>query len=201
MKHVFKKLSALSILSAAFILPAQAAPETYTIDNTHAAVTFHVSHFGFSNPSGKWMANGTLIFDEETPENSKVNVTINVADVVTGVPKLDAHLQKEDFFDTKTYPTATFVSDKVEIVKDDKGQPTKAAKVYGTLTIEGISKPIVLDMVLNKVGMSPILNVKTVGFSGTTTFKRSDFGIDTYVPGISDEVMIELEIEANKNAD
>lgn len=198
MKHLFKKLSVLSILSAALIIPAQAAPETYVLDNGHTSVTFHVNHFGFSHPSGKWMANGTLVLDEEKPENSKVEATINLADVLTGVHDLDKHLTTKDFFNVKTYPTATFVSNKVDVIKDNKGKPTGKAKVFGMLTLEGVSKPVVLDVTLNKIGMSAIKNQKTVGLSATTTLKRSDFGMDTYIPNISDEVVIDIEVEANK---
>ncbi|MDF3054440.1 MAG: yceI 1 [Gammaproteobacteria bacterium] len=199
MQHFIKKLTLLSVLSVTPVIAIHAAPETYTLDNTHTAITFHVNHFGFSNPSGKWMADGTLVLDEEKPENSTVNITIKVADIVTGVPKLDEHLQAKDFFNVAAYPAATFVSDKVEIVKHGKGKSkVDKAKVHGTLKLLGVSKPVVLDVKLNKAGVNPINNKKTVGFSATTTLKRSDFGMGAYIPDISNEVKIEIEAEANQ---
>lgn len=172
-----------------FTLSAQAA-DTYTLDPNHTYVLWHINHFGFSNPSGKWMAQGTLVLDEANPQNSKVNVNINLATIVTGIKELDEHLQSPLFFDVKQYPTATFVSDKVDVT----GKNT--AKVHGILTLHGASKPITLDVTLNKIGISPITNKKTVGFTATTQLLRSDFGITTLLPGISDEVNINIESEA-----
>lgn len=168
-------------------------PEKYIIDSSHSYVSWHISHFGFSHPSGKWLANGTLILDKEKPENSKVDVTIQIANVVTGIPKLDEHLIGKDFFDAKKFPVATFVSQKVDLTEKDK------ARVYGTLTLHGISKPVVLKVKLNKLAMSPITHKDTAGFTAITMLKRSDFGIDAYSPGLGDKVKIRIEVEANKS--
>jgi polyisoprenoid-binding protein YceI len=190
MKRIFRAV--LLVASAWFfsgILPAHAAPETYKFDPTHTSVLWHVNHMGFSNISGKWMAEGTLELDEATPKNSKVNVTIRMADLLTGVPKLDEHLKNKDFFDVEKFPTATFVSNKVEVLG-------KRAKVYGTLTMHGISKPVVLKVKFNKMDINPINKKKGVGFSATTEIKRSAFGVGKYTPGVSDDVKIEIEAEA-----
>ena len=173
---------------------AFAAAETYTVDPSHSYVMWHINHFGFSNPSGKWMAEGTLVLDEANPKNSKVDILIPVADVITGIPKLDEHLKSADFFDIAKFPTATFVSNKVELTGK------KTAKVFGTLTVHGISKPLTLNVVLNKLAESPISKKMTAGFTATTTIKRSDFGMSTYTPGLSDEVKLEIEVEAQKKS-
>lgn len=189
MKHL---LSRLFIVSALIGVGAPAiAADTYTLDNTHSYVLWHINHFGFSNPSGKWMADGTLMLDEKKPQDSKINVTIKVANIDTGIPKLDEHLKTADFFDVAQYPTATFVSDKIDVTGKD------SAKVHGMLTIHGVTKPITLDVKLNKLGMSPIANKKTAGFTATATLKRSEFGINKYLPGLGDEVKINIEAEAN----
>jgi polyisoprenoid-binding protein YceI len=113
MKHFITRLIfAVFSLSLFFSLPAHAA-DTYTLDPNHTYVMWHINHFGFSNPSGKWMAQGTLVLDETNPQNSQVNVTINVADIVTGIPKLDEHLKTDTFFNVAQFPTATFVSTSV----------------------------------------------------------------------------------------
>jgi len=191
-KQTFLRLLLSLTLSLPFVGSAQAS-DTYTLDPGHSYVLWRISHFGFSNPTGKWYANGTIILDETKPENSQVKVTIDTATIDTGIPKLDEHLKSKDFFDVKEYPTATFVSNKVKMTGKD------SAKVFGTLTLHGVSKPVVLDVKLNKLGMNPVSNKFTAGFSAKTTLKRSDFGIKAYLPGLGDEVKIDIESEANKS--
>jgi filamentous hemagglutinin family protein len=112
--------------------------------------------------------------------------------VITGIPELDDHLRKDVFFDVKKFPTATFVSNKVVVTGKD------AAKVSGILTVHGVSKPITLIVKLNKVGVNPITEKKTAGFTASTTLKRSDYNISTLLPGLGDEVKINIEAEAYK---
>jgi polyisoprenoid-binding protein YceI len=186
MKNIFIKtfLAFLLLVTSSVCLAA----DTYILDPLHTFVIWHINHFGFSNPTGKWMAHGTLVLDEKNPQNSSVNVTIPLADLTTAIPALDHHLDSKDFFDVATYHNATFVSNKVEVTGN-------SAKVYGVLTLHGVSKPVVLDVTLNKIGISPITNTKTAGFSAKTALKRSDFGISKYLPGLSDDVTIEIEAE------
>lgn len=189
MKHISIIISLLSLFAS---LSAYAAPETFTLDPNHTYVLWRINHFGFSNPSGKWLAEGNIVLDETKPQDSKVNVIIHPGDMITGLPKLDEHLKSKDFFDVVKFPTATFVSSKIDVT----GKNT--AKVYGVLTVHGVSKPIVLDVKLNKVGMSPITNDRTVGFTASTKLKRSDFGISAYLPGLGDDVEIDIEAEGHK---
>jgi polyisoprenoid-binding protein YceI len=180
----------VSLMSNTF---ANAATETYTIDPAHTYVLWHINHFGFSNPSGKWMvAEGTINLDQAKPQDSKVDITIHVADIITGIPELDKHLKSAAFFDVEKFPTATFVSDKIQMT----GKNT--ANVQGTLTLHGVSKPISLRVTMNKIGENPITNKPTVGFSASTKLKRSDFGISTLIPELGDEITINIEAEAYK---
>ena len=167
-----------------------AAAETYTLDSAHTYVLWHIKHFGFSSQAGKWYASGTLILDKANPTNSKVDATIDVSDMVTGIPALDKHLQGKLFFDTATYPKATFVSDKVEMTS------STTAKVHGALTVRGVTKPIDLAVTLNKDAVNPISEKQTAGFSATAEINRSDFGIKTLIPGLGDKVILNIEAEA-----
>jgi len=171
--------------------PSKANSQNYILDPTHSYVLWHINHSGFSNQSGKWMIDGDLLWDEAQPQNSKINATIKIADILTGVPKLDEHLKGEDFFNAAKFPTATFVSDKIKIT----GKTT--AKIFGQLTLLGVSKPVVLNIKLNKQGINPYSQKKTLGFTGSTTIKRSEFGMSKYVPDVGDDVKIEIEAEAN----
>ncbi|GER08032.1 hypothetical protein JCM17843_23420 [Kordiimonadales bacterium JCM 17843] len=92
---------------------------------------------------------GELVLDEENPEASTLNVTIPINSLDTGIEKLDGHLLSADFFDAATYPEATFTSTKIDRTGDS------TAKVYGDLTIHGVTKPVVLDVTLNKLDTHP----------------------------------------------
>ncbi|MBS0358513.1 MAG: polyisoprenoid-binding protein [Proteobacteria bacterium] len=178
------------IVSVGFSFSAHAASATYIFDPNHTTVSWHANHFGFSNPSGKWQAEGSLVFDRDNPKDSKVNVMVQVAEISTGVKELDKHLKEKLFFDVEKFPTAIFVSDKVTMTGNN------TAKVEGVLTFHGVSKPIVLNVKLNKEGINPINNKQTVGFTATTQFNRSGFDMNSLLPGISDEVKIDIEAEA-----
>lgn len=192
MKWRFVQLLAVFAFIFPFSVSALAAAETYTLDPQHTFVLWHISHFGFSNPSGKWFANGTLVIDEAKPQTSKVNVIIKTADISTGLQELDDHLKGLLFFNVTKYPTATFVSDKVDVTGKNM------AKVHGILTVHGVSSPITLNVMLNKMGVNPINNKQTIGFTAKATLNRSDFGINTLLPGLSDAVQLDIEAEAYK---
>lgn len=174
-----------------FSFPLYAA-DTYKLDSNHTFVVWQVSHFGFSNPSGKWYASGTIILDKNNPKNSKVTVNINMNDLVTGIPRWDEHLKGSEFFNVEKFPTATFVSDQVTLTGKE------SAKIKGLLTFHGVTKPVVLDVKLNKINVSPVTNKETAGFSASTIIKRSQFGMTSYIPGISDDVKLTIEAEGIK---
>lgn len=191
MRSPLTSLSTFALVCA-FALPAQAAPETYNLDPNHTNVYWHASHFGFAESSGKFTdVAGTLVLDEEKPETSTVEVTFQAQSLDTGIPKFDAHLKSKDFFDAEKFPTITFKSTKVEVTGE------KTAKVSGDLTLHGVTKPATLEMTLNKIGTSMAHRVKSAGFSGSTTIKRSEFGMGYGVPGIPDDVRITIDSEAN----
>lgn len=189
-----KYLSALSALAFTVLSAAPAlAADTYTFDPSHTAVTFHINHFGFSNPSGKFMSvTGSVTLDQQNPAASKVEATIGIAGVNTGVAKLDEHVKTPDFFDAAKFPEAKFTSTKVEVTGE------KTAKVTGDLTLHGVTKPVILDVTLNQVGPN-MMKKQTAGFTASTTIKRSEFGMSTYVPNLADDVRIDIEAEANVN--
>jgi polyisoprenoid-binding protein YceI len=167
-----------------------AAPITYTLDPGHTMVLFSWSHFGFSNPTADLGGvQGTLVYDAAAPTKATVDVTLPLSALDTHVPALDEHLKKPDFFDAEKYPTVTFKSTKVAVAGKDK------LKVTGDLTVHGVTKPVILDVTVNKVGEHPMLKAPAAGFNATATIKRSDFGIGAYVPAVSDEIKIAITTE------
>jgi polyisoprenoid-binding protein YceI len=193
-KSHLKSLLAPAMLAFALAgtAAAPAFAETYKLDPNHTQVVFSWTHFGFSQPSGKFMnAVGTANIDEAAPAKSSVEVTFAIDGINTGVAALDTHLKSKDFFDAATFPTATFKSTKVDVTGKD------TAKVTGDLTIHGVTKPVTLDVKLNKIAPN-MRQVKTAGFSATGLIKRSDFGVGNYVPAVSDEITLVITTEANK---
>ncbi|MCU4502816.1 YceI family protein [Acinetobacter sp. WU_MDCI_Abxe161] len=168
-----------------------AAPVDYKIDPTHTATVFSWNHFGFSTPSANFSdIQGVIKVDNAKPANSSVNVTIPLSSVNTNVPALDKEFQEEAWFNAAKYPNITFKSTKVE-TKDKKH-----FKITGDLTVKGVTKPVVLDAVLNKQGEHPMAKVPAIGFNATTSFKRSDFGLGNYVPNVGDKITVNITTEA-----
>ncbi|MDO5613125.1 MAG: YceI family protein [Paracoccus sp. (in: a-proteobacteria)] len=173
---------------------AQDAPEsgTYVFDSDHAQALFSWSHMGFSTSYG--MVNGIegqVVLDAENPENSTVEARFPAVSMQTVSPGLDEHLKSEDFFNGDG-GEVTFVSTGVEPGEGN------LARVSGDLTLNGQTQPVVLDVVLNHSGENPMAQKPAVGFTGTTVIKRSDFGLGAFVPAVSDEVQVTLNIEAMK---
>ena len=168
----------------------EAVSGEYTPDSAHRYITFSYLHQGFSRPMVRWRAwDGTLNWDAENPENSSVSVTIDASSVDSGVDEFDGHLRGERFFDVENHPEITFESTSISRTGDTTGTIT------GDLTIKGNTKPVTLDAAFNKGAFNERDGVYKLGFSGTTTVKRSDFGVDAYVPYVSDEVDITIETE------
>jgi polyisoprenoid-binding protein YceI len=182
----------IALAAAVALVSAPAFATTYTLDPGHTQVVFSWNHFGFSNPTAQFgKIEGTLDFDQADPTKSSVKVTIPLASVNSNVPKLDEHLQKDEFFDSAKFPSATFASTKVV-----KGSAPDKLTVTGDLTLHGVTKPITLDVTVNKVGEHPMRKAAAAGFEATATIKRSDFGIDKYVPNVSDDIKIHITSEA-----
>jgi len=168
-----------------------AAPVDYKIDPTHTATVFSWNHFGFSTPSANFSdIQGVIKVDNAKPANSSVNVTIPLSSVNTNVPALDKEFQQEAWFNAAKYPNITFKSTKVE-TKDKEH-----FKITGDLTVKGVTKPVVLDAVLNKQGEHPMAKVPAIGFNATTSFNRSDFGLGNYVPNVGDKITVNITTEA-----
>jgi len=112
--------------------------------------------------------------------------------MLTGWEGRFQHFMSKDFFDAADDEMVSFASTGIELT----GEST--AKITGDLTLNGVTKPVVLDAVLNKTGDHPMANKPWAGFSATTSVLRSDFGLGMFAPYVSDEVAIQISIEAMK---
>lgn len=186
--HALKYLAIAGLFGAA--LSAQAAPVTYKLDPGHTMVLFSWNHFGYSNPTANLgLGEGSLVFDEQHPARSSVDVTLPLANLDTHVPALDKHLKEADFFDADKYPTVTFKSTSVKPLGKNR------FSVTGNLTVHGVTRPVVLSATLNKVGPHPMTKAQAIGFDATASIKRSDFGVGAYVPAVSDQITIRITTE------
>lgn len=163
---------------------------TYALDNAHGYITFTYTHLGFSNPRvGFNDFTTTLSLDSAAPENSTVDVTIDAASIDSRVPVFNEHLVGEDWFNTAEYPEITFRSTSIEPTGD------AGFDVNGELTIMGTTKPVTLNATINKAAEHPLQNVPAIGVSATTDILRSEWDLGGYVPAVSDEVRISIEVE------
>lgn len=173
--------------------PAAVKAGNYNVESSHTRVQFAVSHMGFSDWYGDFTGvTGSLSLDPKAPARAKVNVTIPVASVSTTNATLDGELKDPNWFDAAKYPVITFVSTKVT--------PTgpRTASIAGNLTFHGVARPVVLKASFLASGVNPMSKRVTVGFNATTTLKRSDFGVNTYVPLIGDEVALRISAAFEK---
>lgn len=172
---------------------AAAAPETYTLDPSHSQIVFSYSHLGFSTTTGMFSGfEGTIRFDAEDPAASSVEVVFPTASLITGWDERTAHFLTADFFGAEEAPEISFTSTAIEVTGE------KTGKITGDLTINGITKPVVLEAEMTQMGEHPMAKAPWVGFNATTTIVRSDFDMGQFAPFVGDEVSVSISIEAMK---
>lgn len=167
----------------------------FRFDRGHTYINFAIDHFGFSTANGFFTAfDPTITFDPAKPEKTKIELTIDAASINTAWPARDAELKGEHFFNVAQYPTITYKSTKVERT----GETT--AKLTGSLTLLGVTKPLVLDVKLNKRGPHAFRpSTEVFGFTATGILKRSEFGMTALLPGLSDDVVLTVGAEINNS--
>lgn len=169
------------------------AATSYTVDPRHTFPNFEISHLGFSIQRGRFdQTSGKVTLDPDKGTGS-INIAVETASISTGLAELEKHLRGEDFLDAARYPQITFVSDKLTFNKD------KLVAADGIMTLQGISKPVHLAIDHFYCGMNLIAMKNTCGANATTTIKRSDFGVDKYVPKVGDDVKIAIQVEVTKD--
>lgn len=179
--------AALSLLAA----PAFAAPVAYTLDPSHSQIVFDYNHLGFSTGTGMFSGfEGEISFDQEDPANSSVNVAFPVRSMLTGWEARFEHFMSADFFDAADDEMVTFQSTAIEVTGEN------TANITGDLTLNGVTKSVVLDATLNQAGEHPMEGKPWAGFDATTTLLRSDYNVGQFAPFVSDEVNVQISVEA-----
>lgn len=181
---------ALSTLTAP--LAAQAG-EAYVLDASHSQIVFTYNHLGFSTGHGMFSGfEGTIDWDKDDPAQSAVEVSFPVRSMLTGWEARFEHFMSPDFFDAADGEMVNFTSTGIEVTGEN------TAKITGDLTLNGVTKSVVLDAILNQAGDHPMEGKPWAGFDATTTLVRSDYNLGAYAPYVSDEVSVSISVEAMK---
>lgn len=191
--------AALAMLAFSGHTPAHA--NKYVFDKMHSEVRVSWDHLGLSRQAARFRDfEGSVMFDPAKPEEGSVEVTFKVGSISTGVRELDKQLtQTKDFFDVANYPTVTFKSTAARKIDDRTGE------VVGDLTINGIAKPVTLFVTWNFLGDHPLSKFNptytdkvVAGFSAMTTLLRADWEMKRFIPLVSDELVVTIEVELIK---
>ena len=188
---MLKKTLAALTLGTALLGAGHAMAADYAIDKQgqHAFVNFKISHLGYSGLYGTFKDfDGSFSFDEKNPEASKVKVSLNTASVDTNHAERDKHLRSGDFLNVDKHPTATFESTSVK----STGEGT--ADITGNLTLNGVTKPVVIAAKFVGQGDDPWGGYRA-GFEGSTMVKLKDFDIQKDLGPASQEVELIISIE------
>lgn len=188
------------VASAQTVSPTEMPAGIYAVDPAHASVTFKVSHFGLSNYTARFKHfDAKIDFDPKDVTKSKVSATIDTLSLETDYPYADKkdfnkEISAEDkWLNGTKFPTITFVSTKLEKTGETTG------KMYGNLTLLGVTKEVVLDVTYNAgYAKHPMSGQPIMGFSATGTVKRTDFGFSTFAPAIGEDVKVIIEAEFPK---
>lgn len=179
----------MTIVSA----PLSAETGRYVLDPSHSQVLFQYEHFGYSTTWGLFSGfSGEIDFRPEDPATSSVAVSIPVMSMLTGWQDRFETFMGEDFFDATEADVISFRSTGITVTGENR------ADIAGELSMNGITHPVVLDTRLNQMGPHPIDNRAWVGFDATATILRSDFDLGQFAPFVSDEVKVQISIEAGK---
>ena len=186
-----KKLLLASALCAATLLPNFVNAADYIIDRegTHAFINFKIKHLGYSWLTGTFKDfDGKFSYDDKSADASKINVVIQTASIDSNHAERDKHLKGEDFLDVRKYPTSTFTSTKYTPIDENHGTLT------GDFTLHGVTKTISFPIEKIGEGQDPWGGYRA-GFSGQTSLKLTDYGINFNLGPASTDVNLELYIE------
>ncbi len=190
-----KQLLALAFTATLLGAPSLCAQtSTWTMDTNHSQVDFQIRHLGVSNVRGSISGvKGTVDLDEKDVTKSKVEATLATASVNTGNDGRDKHLKSPDFFDAEKSPSITFKSTSLS-------NAGGKLKMIGDLTLNGVTKPVTLDVDGPAPPQKGRDGKQVSGFSATGTLHRADFNFGQKYgsPMLGDDVKFTIDVEISK---
>ncbi|WP_201582093.1 YceI family protein [Psychrobacter glacincola] len=189
MKNSAKALLISSALALTTVAGA-ALPSQWQLDDSHTRVGFSVNHLGFSTTMGHFNdVKGVVNYDVKAPNKTNMSFTIATDSIDTNWDARDEHLKKAEFFNVAKYPTMTFKSTSVKFINPQQ------AKVTSDFTMLGQTKPLTLDVTLNKIANSPLTKEPVIGFRATGNIDRAAYGMTAFADGITTNVPIQIDGE------
>jgi polyisoprenoid-binding protein YceI len=188
-----KTLAAAFVGALALTALGSANAAEYAVDPTHTNIIWEAPHFGTSTNRGRFdKKSGSVMFDRAA-KTGKVELTIDLASLNTGVPALDKHMLGEDFFDAAKHPNAVFKGDKFTFSGD------KVTEVAGQLTLRGKTHPLTLKAIRFNCYDNPFMKREVCGGDFEATIKRSLFGVNWGLNmGVPDDTKVVIQVEAVK---
>lgn len=168
----------------------------YTLDPDHATLLWKINHLGFSTFIGRFNDfDATLDFDPENIENSSLEVVISTAGLDVNLPAFEEELRGSNWFDVENFPQAVFrTTSFVEAIDEN------SFVFEGDLTLLGTTAPVTLNINFHGGGRNVLTRSYTIGFSASTSFQRSVFGLDRFTSfGVGDEIELEIHVEFQQN--
>jgi polyisoprenoid-binding protein YceI len=166
----------------------------YAIDPAHSRIGFVARHAMVTKVRGSFTEfEGKVHLNEQSPEQSSVEIVIQVKSVDTANAVRDAHLRSNDFFAMDEFPEITFVSTAAKRIGDDDFEVT------GDLNVKGVTKPVAIDFMYQGQVKDPYGNLR-VGFEGKATINRKDFGVSFNVAleaggvMVGDKIALEFDV-------
>lgn len=180
-------------LVVSLVMPAYAV-DTYTMDSTHCIPVFEFKHLGLTTQSGRFdKAHGSVTLDRDA-HVGRVRFEVDTASLNMGFGSETRNSPGYHLFEVTKFPTITFESD--NLFFDDSSNVVAAA---GQLTLLGITKPITVWVNRFKCSVNPMIQKMMCAGNVTATVKRSEFGMLSFIPAISDEIRINVPVEAYKD--
>jgi polyisoprenoid-binding protein YceI len=180
-----KKITVLSLL---FFTTISVFAQKWTLDKAHAKMTFTVTHMMLSEVDGMFKNfDASVTSSKEDFSDAVFELTADMKQVSTNQDMRDAHLQKDDMFDTAKFPTMTFKSTSIT------PNGAKKYKLTGNLTLKGVTKPVTLDLTLVGTGTNR-QGKKIAGFKVTGTINRTQFGVGNMPSAVVSE---DIELRAS----
>ena len=170
--------------------------QNWSLDKAHAKLGFGATHLLVSSVEGNFKSFDAKITSSKSDfSDAIVDLSADINSINTDNDKRDEHLKSADFFDAAKYGTLTFKGKSLKPVSGKK------YKLSGDLTMHGVTKPVVLDVVYNGTIEHPYTKKSVAGFKVSGTIKRSDFAIGGSIPGgvVSDEIEITANAEFAKD--